>query len=147
MNIIFDYNRTLFDPDNNKLYDGVLELLESLYKDHKLYLFTLNESGREEFFRNLSIDKFFSKIAFVDEKNEENISSLTKNETNKKIIVIGDSLRDEIYLGNKLGYETIWLKQGKFADQTPRNKLEIPKKVILSIKEIQSLIDQYKKNN
>jgi len=36
--IIFDYNRTLFDVDNNKLIEGVPELVEKLSKKYKLCL-------------------------------------------------------------------------------------------------------------
>ncbi len=35
----------------------------------------------------------------------------------KKTIFIGDRVRSELEIGNKLGATTIWVKQGIFADE------------------------------
>ena len=38
MKIIFDYNRTIFDPETDDLYQGVFELISDLSKKYELYL-------------------------------------------------------------------------------------------------------------
>ncbi len=37
--VIFDFNRTLYDPDSGALYEGVVELLENLKNERRLFLF------------------------------------------------------------------------------------------------------------
>ena len=37
-------------------------------------------------------------------------------------MLIGDRVRSELEIGNKLGATTIWVKQGKFADELSENK-------------------------
>lgn len=147
MNIIFDYNGTLFDPENNDLYKGAYEVLEALSKDHKLYLFSYNEFGREKFMKDVNIDKFFAKISLVDNKDEKSMSRLIEDNPTDLTFVIGDSLMSEIYLGNKLGYETVRLKQGRFSAELPRNEYENPKYYINSIEEIFNVLDRYKKDS
>lgn len=140
MNIIFDYNRTLFNPENNQLYEGVYEILDNLSKEHQLFLFSYNEFGREKFMKDIDITKFFSKIALVENKNEENMSALIENNPDKTTFIVGDRLRDEIAIGNKLGYQTIWLRKGKFASELPASADEHPKHTINSIEEIYNII-------
>jgi FMN phosphatase YigB (HAD superfamily) len=136
MYIIFDYNRTLFDPENNRLYDGVFEVIEELSHNYSLFLFSYNEFGREKFMEDIGIRKFFKNIALIEEKNETNMLQLTHGFPAETTLVVGDSLRDEITIGNKLGYESIWLKKGKYAVETPRNAQEKPKYTIHSLDEI-----------
>ena len=59
MNIIFDYNRTLFNPETGRLYGGVYELLEKLYQEFSLFLFSYDEFGRDKFMKDSKIEKFF----------------------------------------------------------------------------------------
>lgn len=145
MNIVFDYNRTLFDPERGELYEGIYDVLENLSKKHKLFLFSYDEFGRENLFRKMKIDQFFSKIDFVEGKNEKSMLELVENASTDTTFVIGDSLRDEICLGNKLGYETVWLKNGKFSSEVPYSGCEKPKYVISSVNEIFDILEKYKK--
>jgi FMN phosphatase YigB (HAD superfamily) len=143
MNIIFDYNRTLFDPENGGLYESVYETLEKLSKEHKLFLFSYNEFGRDKFMKDVHIDNFFSKISLVENKDEKSMSLLIKDSSTDRTFVVGDSLRNEISIGNKLGYETIWLRKGKFAFELPRNKNEEPSYIINSLGEIFEILKKY----
>ena len=71
MKIIFDYNRTIFDPETDDLYQGVFELISDLSKKYELYLVSANEPRRKEKIKDLNIDSFFKGIFFVENKSLE----------------------------------------------------------------------------
>jgi FMN phosphatase YigB (HAD superfamily) len=142
MKILFDYNRTLFDPDAGRLYDGVSEMLEALSVRHDLYLVSRNEPARERVFLSSSIRKFFVDFAFVGEKSEEILDSFIRGE---EAIVIGDSIRDEIRIGNRLGCTTIRLLRGKFKDEKPSSPEEQPDYEAKDMSELVAIIRRYEK--
>jgi len=145
MKIIFDYNRTIFDPDTDNLYLGVLELLKKLSSKYELFLISRNEPIRKNRLEELNIKNYFQKIVFVDAKSKqvfEQIADGTKN-----IIIVGDSIGDEIKIGNQLGFITVRLKKGKFATQIPKNKDELAKFEITDINDLENIILNYEKQN
>lgn len=112
--IIFDFNRTLFDPESKQLFPGVLDMLSRLKNDNRLILITRKEGQRENLIEELGLKQFFEQIILTEKKTLEAFSLLL--DKNGKTIVVGDRLVDEIAIGNTLGCTTIHLKQGKFAD-------------------------------
>lgn len=143
MKIIFDYNRTIFDPEKNNLYSGVFEMLKRLASKHELFLISRNEPSRKDKFEKLGIKNYFQKTTFVDEKNTEMFKDLIGD--SKKVLVVGDSLRDEIKIGNKLGLITVRLKNGKFANEIPVSLEEEPMFNISEITELEKIILNYEK--
>lgn len=141
MKIIFDYNRTIFNPETDTLYDGVFELLKDLSLKHNLVLVSKDEMGREAKLKDFGIVKYFDNTIFVEEKTAEIFKSLVKD--NEKVLVVGDRVRGEISIGNKLGFITIWVNQGKFANEIPRNQNEIPNHSISEIKYLSEIIKIY----
>ena len=144
MKIIFDYNRTLFDPETEQLYSGVLQLLKDLAKKHELFLISRNEKGRKRSMHARGIEKFFQKKAFVRKKTKRIFQKLV-GRFSKDVIVIGDRVREEIRIGNMLGYRTIWLRRGKFSSELPLNEKEVPKHIICKIIECRKIIKLYEK--
>ena len=145
MKIIFDYNRTIFDPETDNLYLGVLPLLQTLSTKYELFLISRNEPTRKKRLEECNIKNYFQKILFVDKKSKRVFAEIAGDE--KKVIVIGDSISDEIKIGNQLGYFTIRLKQGKFATAIPKDKDEIAKFEITEINELEKIILQYEKQS
>jgi len=143
MKILFDYNRTLFNPDTDSLYQGALELLHDMAKRHELILISRKEVGREEHMEKLGIRNYFKSVHFVEEKNEKLFKELAEGDTH--VIVIGDRVKEEILIGNKLGFTTIWLQQGKFADERPSSPDEQPTHTVQTIAEIKKIITSYEK--
>ncbi len=141
MKIIFDYNRTIFNPETGTLYSGVLEMIKILSLNHDLFLVSKNETNREDFFKKLGIFEYFKKVIFVEEKNEDIFKNLVGE--NLDVIVVGDRIKGEIFIGNQLGYTTVWIKQGRFANDLPKNKEEIPNHLITDIKELMEIIKIY----
>lgn len=143
MKIIFDYNRTVYDPDTEQLFPGVLEMLENLEKDHELFLISMNELGRKDALSKLGINRYFNRVTFVDEKTEEAFVSLVKNISDT--MVVGDRTADEIRIGNALGCVTVWVRQGKFGKEMPLSKQEEPNFIIDKITDLKKIISKYEK--
>ena len=143
MKIIFDYNRTIFDPERNELYSGVFEMLKRLANKHELFLISRNEPSRKDRFEKLGIKDYFKKIRFVDEKNIETFKDLIGD--SKKVFVVGDSIKDEIRTGNELGLITVRFKNGKFASEIPASPEEEPMFTISEITELEKIILNYEK--
>ena len=143
MKIIFDYNRTIFDPDTDNLYPGVLNLLQKLSEKYELFLISRNEPLRKKRLEELTIKNYFKKILFVDTKTKQIFEEIVGDANS--VIVVGDSISDEIKIGNQLGLTTIRLKKGKFATETPKDTYEIAQFEIADINELENIILNYDK--
>lgn len=123
------------------LYNGVLEILKNLSSRYDLFLVSKNEPNRYDNINSLDISKYFKKVLFVEEKTTQIFKALAEND--KKVLIIGDRVKGEISIGNELGFITVWIKQGKFADELPQNKDEIPKHSIDEINQLYKIIRIY----
>ncbi len=131
MYILFDYNRTLYNPDIDALYDGVRDLLATLSVSHTLYLMSRFEPNRSGRLDELGIRDYFSDVAFVADKTIDAMRTLLGETT--EAVVIGDCVFDEIRIGNELGFTTVWVQQGKFAARLPEHPLELPTYIVPDI--------------
>lgn len=138
MIIIFDYYRTLFNPDTDSLYAGVIEVVKKLSQKNDLFLVSRNEPGRATRLKEFGIHKYFQKSIFVEEKTKEAFETLAKKGI--RTIVVGDRVKQEIALGNQLGLTTVWVRQGKFADELPSVEGERPNYMIQDIRELTDII-------
>ena len=143
MKIIFDYNRTIFDPDADNLYPGIFNLLQKLSAKYELFLISRNEPTRKKRLEKLNIKNYFKKILFIDKKSKLIFKEIAGDE--KNVIVIGDSISDEIKIGNQLGFATIRIKKGKFAGKIPKNKNEVARFEVADISELENIISNYEK--
>ena len=115
--IIFDYFRTLYNPEQAILYDGVDELLNELYsRKYKLYLVSRLEGQRLAEIQKLGIDKYFKEIYLVTDKREQ-IHKIRELHPKAHIWVVGDRMNEEIMYGMEIGAKTVWLQKGKFKDE------------------------------
>ncbi len=140
--IIFDFNRTLYNPDSGFLVEGALELLENLSKNFTLVLYSKDKSDRRKLISDLGIDSFFKEIIVVEEKNPEDIQKVAEKLGVKtsEIVLIGDRIKSEVLAGKKAGCKTIWLKKGKFSEEFPENKEQEPDAVISELLDVLLLI-------
>lgn len=141
MNIILDYNRTIFDPTTNDLYPGVGQLLADLSRRHRLYLVSQNEPSRYDRLQQLDIERYFVETAFVDEKNEKLFLRLIKD--SHDVMVVGDSLSNEIAIGNRLGFITVLVRQSRFA--SPNDSLTPARHSIERISDLPAILSRYEK--
>lgn len=141
MNIIFDYNRTLFNPEINSLYPGVIELLKNLCTYNDLFLVSKNEPGRKDKLEELRIKHYFKKISFIENKTIQTFKEFAQY--TDRTCVVGDRIMDEIRLGNQLGFITIWVRQGAFAHEFFSSQEEKPSHIVNDIRELQNIISLY----
>ncbi len=142
---IFDFNRTVYDPENDVLSDGVLNILQK-FLDSGLKMCLLSKKSREDRrqqISNLGLDKYFVDIQVIDEKNINHFKQcLDKmNVLPEEVIVIGDQVRKEIKLGNEIGMTTVWYKMGKFADRMPEMELEEADYIIDDLSNLNEVIE------
>jgi len=126
--IIFDWKRTLYDAESKKLIDGALNILKFLTtKWSKVIL--IGKGGDEMYqeVKRLKVEEYFSKIIFQEGKKDMKVFSEFVSIKNPKLtMIIGDRVQSEIEIGNKLNTTTIWIKNGKFSEELPINKIQEP---------------------
>lgn len=139
--IIFDWKRTLYDPDKKSLIDGSVDLLSSLQKKN-ISLIVIGKGGEDmhKEVQRLDVKKFFSKIVFEEGQKDISIYKLYVSENPKETVFVGDRIQSELAAGNKLGCVTIWLKQGKFADEGPLDDSQNPTYIVTTIEELEKLL-------
>lgn len=141
MKIIFDYNRTIYNPETGALYDGVLDLLADLSSRHVLFLVSKLEPVRLGMIQELGIKDFFREVHFVEQKTPELFLKLADGDSD--VLVVGDRVRAEIMIGNMLGFNTVWTAQGLFGNEGPISDIELPKHKIDNILDLKEIIKIY----
>lgn len=140
--IIFDWKRTLYDPDKKELVDGSKGLLEFI-KSKNIPMVLIGKGGDDmhEEVKRLDAGKYFREMVFAEGEKDPKVFSIHISKDNpKSTFVIGDRVRSELEVGNKLGATTIWVKQGKFAYEEPENTLQNPTYKVSSLEECLSLL-------
>ncbi len=134
--VIFDWKRTLYDPDSKTLIEGARTLLDFI-KSKNITIVLIGKGGDDmnEEVERLGVKYFFKKIVFAKGDKDPNVfaQQVTKDDP-KKTVFIGDRVRSELEIGNKLGATTIWVKQGKFAQEESENKDQEPDYIVSDLK-------------
>lgn len=143
--MIFDWKRTLYDPEERKLTEGAMSVLSKLReKELKLYLVgkdTVGDMPTEV--ERLDVRRYFNATHFVDNsKNDEDIARFLNLDHPERTIVVGDRVRSEIEIGNRLGALTIQVVQGKFADESPEIDTQEPTYKIKCLSNLMAIICQ-----
>lgn len=136
--VIFDFYRTLYDPETKKLEPKALEVLRFLKsRNFDLVLVSTGKKERKVKIRELGLNNFFSEIIIPAYKSLKIFKKIIEKRKNiKKVLMIGDRIKSEIKIGNTLGCVTVWLKKGKFAQELPENKKEKPDFIIRRLEEL-----------
>lgn len=140
--IIFDFNRTIYDPDTKTLFPGTREVLQALHqKEFILYIVGKGNEARLDIINQLNIKEYFENIYLVPEKNIEQLLALKERYPENTIFYsVGDRIKNEISLGNKVGFKTVWLKNGKFSSEIPDGINEQPWKTIEHLSELKEIL-------
>ncbi len=120
--LIFDFNRTLFDPERRTLLPGATELLEAAKQQgYTLVLLSKAAPSRAELVKELGLTAYFAKVLIVEHKTPAMLAEVAQHygADMATSYVIGDRARGELALGQNGGWQTIWLRAGRFADETP----------------------------
>lgn len=140
--VIFDWKRTLYDPDRKELVKGALNLLSHL-KNKNIDLVLIGKGGEDmqEEVDRLKVRSYFKTIVFAQGDKDPKVFADFISDDPGQTILIGDRVRSELEIGNNLGATTIWIKQGKFANEEPESEDQKPNYTVISLKECISLMD------
>jgi len=116
--IIWDFNGTLYNPKEEKLFKGAKKLLKEASKKYKQAMVSaalLNPKKRRKLIKDLGIWYYFDYIRINIKSPKMFLSVCNKFQCKpEEVYVIGDGYRKEIRTGNKLGMKTIWIdRKGK----------------------------------
>jgi len=142
--IIFDWKRTLYDPDSRELIDGALDILNFLKnKSVRLALVGKGAQDMHDEVERLGVKNHFEHVNFREGSKD---ASLFKTFIDKRspedTLFIGDRVKSELAVGNSLGATTIWIRQGKFADDVPDGPAEQPNYTFASLKELRTFLEK-----
>lgn len=103
--IIFDFYRTLFNPETETLFPGCTFLLKKLKKQFQLILVTTGRRGRRKQIAHLQITPLFSAMVVCREKNVELFKRYVSSPS--RTLIVGDREESEISIGRRLNTRTL----------------------------------------
>ena len=140
--VIFDYNRTIYDPDNDCLMPHAKQMLDDLKENRvKLFLIAKGDDERKKKIEQLGLVPYFERIIVNKSKSAEDYQSCKDTYPEETdFFAVGDRVKEEIRHANSCGITTIWFRNGKFANEKSENDLEKPKFTVQSLKEVYSIV-------
>ncbi len=137
--IVFDYNRTLYDPERGGFYPGVDALVQRLAERYRLCVIGRDREGRSGTLDRAGLRECFSEVRFVAEKTPELFAAVV-GAGPYPVTVVGDRAGEEIAIGNQLGYRTIWVRKGKFAAEEPDAESGQPTVTVSDVLEVENVL-------
>jgi len=140
--IIFDFNQTIYNPNDQTLIKDASLVLKSLVKlGFDLYLISRGDETRKKLIDKLQIKNYFLRIIISKEKSKQDFQRLIDREVALgSSFIVGDRIKQEILFGNALGLQTVWFKNGKFKNELPTNRKEQPNYIIYRLIEILRIV-------
>lgn len=107
--IIFDYYRTLYNPETGRLFSGIKRLLYKLFlnSENTLILITTFNLKRKKQIKSLNLNKYFKEIILCKQKELIIYKDIMNKYPSNAVVVIGDREEEEIKIGKKLNVKTI----------------------------------------
>jgi len=146
--VIFDWGRTLYDPETKVLFPETKEVLEHLKSEgFMLAIVALATAGQEKILERLGIiqdeqlAQYFVSIKF-DTENKGAMYEDTIREHKVEfgdVTIVDDRVIRGIAWGNKHGCTTVWVQNGKFAQELPSKETGEPTYIIKTIGEIKNV--------
>jgi len=146
--VIFDWGGTLWSNEDQALMPGAEVLLE--YCKNKGYGLALLSRGddvyfevKREFIQKSGVEYYFAKVVLSTKKEKEEIDEIRKTLGDilyKDIIMIGDRVQVDVKVANQLGMQSIWVRQGKFAEELPDKETREPCHIVSTLQEIRDIL-------
>ena len=147
--VIFDWGRTLYNPEEEALYQDTKPTLEYLQsKGFKMAIVSLATKGsakieeRRRIIKQEGLEQYFESILF-NVADKASMYQATLQELKVKpseVTIVDDRMIRGIKWGNSSGCDTIWIQQGRFANELPDELTGLPKHTISSIGELRSIL-------
>jgi FMN phosphatase YigB (HAD superfamily) len=151
--IIFDWARTLYDPETNQEFSNAVDILEyCTQKKYRLALVSLvtkkeNLPGtsletRNQQIKTSPLSKYFEKILTTEDDKNSILDETVKHFglSNSEILIVDDRTIRGILYGNQRGISTVWLRRGKFANELPNEETGQPTYTIHSLTELKNIL-------
>ncbi len=122
--IIFDFNRTLFnpDPEPGSLNPGAVDTIMELRRTGHIVCIVSREipkSDRSKKIKELGFDEIVNRVEIVFEADKQPAYSIcikAFQDKTKEIYVIGDYQQYDLIPAKNLNCKTIWFKSGIFSE-------------------------------
>lgn len=138
--IIFDWVGTLYQFGGRGLFPYSEEVLKRLHKKYKLAVISKAVSDNVEIRREQinEVKRFFNVVIVDTEKTLEQYVECMQslNVKPENTLVIDDRTVKGIKIGNKLGCQTYWIRNGKYANETPNKETGQPTRIINSVEDL-----------
>ena len=115
--------------------------MRRLSSRYRLCLIGRDQEGRSATLEAAGIRDCFSVVRFVPEKTPEAFSQVVGSGP-LPVSVVGDRMREEIRIGNRLGYRSIWVRAGKFASEAPDAETGEPTHIVPSVLAVECLLER-----
>jgi len=144
--IIFDWGRTLYDPERSRLFPETKSVLANLSKKYKLAIVSLVSEGtvtdRSKLLKAQGVDRYLSSVMFSPlQKNTSYVGTLRKLKVRpREVAIVDDRVVRGIRWGNRYGCITVWLRRGKFKDELPTNDVDSPMFTIMNLNELLAIL-------
>ncbi len=143
--IIFDWGRTLYDKENERLFPETNKVLTYCGKRYKLAIVSLavdgDIEGRFRLIDEYTIREHFQFMLF----HEKDKDSLFRNALGnfglapKQVLVVDDRMK-RLQWAIQQGCKTVWIKKGKFSKEEPDAITGFPTHTITSLQELLGIV-------
>ena len=119
--IIFDFNKTLYNPETDALYADAMMTCEMLRsRGYRLLLLSQQKSERSELITKMGLSTVFERVVLTTIKDISSFERLLDGLEVVSVTVVGDGLDREIRIGSELGYRTIFVDRESGEKQPSR---------------------------
>lgn len=134
--VIFDWKRTLYDPETAQLADGALDVLHGL-RERGVDLVLIGKGGddMQQAVDDLSVRDLFSTVRFVAKKDCDLFREYLSNRSPEAVVAVGDRAHGEIAIAKSLAMRAVWLCDGPFRHELPLPGL-LPDATIYAIRDL-----------
>lgn len=150
--VIFDWARTLKNPDSNAEFPEAEKILSYCKsKGYRLglasFVSKINSPDTTSADRQNEIDasllrKYFEIALATDIDKDIIFEQIVKffNLPHDQIVIVDDRVIRGVRFGNQNGIKTIWLQNGKFANELPNEETGQPTYTIKSLAELKKIL-------
>jgi FMN phosphatase YigB (HAD superfamily) len=143
--IIFDWGRTLHDPQVDALFPGVLQLIKRLSETYILVLVSLavtqTTEERRKTIAESGVADYFKVILVNTEHKDEMYDEVIKDLglSSDEVALVDDQVIRGVAWGNRHDALTVWLKKGKFSEKLPNEETGEPNYIISDIRDLEKI--------
>lgn len=143
--IVFDWGRTIYDKENERLFTEALDILKYCYKKYDLAIVSIAiENDLENKFDIISrfgLRKYFKLILFhMSDKESLLINAIGNFDLKPEEVIVIDDRIKRLAFPIKIGCKTAWIKKGKFFNEIPDDTTGQPNYIINSLGEVLDIL-------